>query len=136
MKSHSVNIKVPFHDVDAMGIAWHGHYLKYFEIARCELLETIGYGYAQMKDSGYSWPVIGASVRYARPAAFGQGLRITATIAEWENRLRIEYEVTDQETGQRLTTGNTVQVAVDLASRETCFGSPRVLFERLGVPYP
>ena len=36
-----VMIEVPFHDVDTMNVVWHGHYLKYFEIARCKLLDQI-----------------------------------------------------------------------------------------------
>ena len=30
----SVEITVPFHDVDMMEVVWHGHYTKYFEVAR------------------------------------------------------------------------------------------------------
>ena len=37
----TVQVKVPFHDIDIMEIAWHGHYVKYFEIARCELFEQL-----------------------------------------------------------------------------------------------
>ena len=29
----STIVEVPFFDVDSMRIVWHGHYLKYFEIA-------------------------------------------------------------------------------------------------------
>ena len=46
-------IEIPFHDVDMMEIAWHGHYVKYFEIARCKLLDKIEYNYSQMRDSGF-----------------------------------------------------------------------------------
>jgi acyl-CoA thioester hydrolase len=35
----SVDLEIPFHDVDMMQVVWHGHYAKYFEIARCALLE-------------------------------------------------------------------------------------------------
>ena len=51
-------IEIPFHDVDAAEIAWHGHYAKYFEIARCKLLDKFDYNYPQMKASGYFWPII------------------------------------------------------------------------------
>ena len=40
---HSVEIEIPFHDVDMMEVAWHGHYVKYFEIARCALLDQFDY---------------------------------------------------------------------------------------------
>jgi len=35
---------VPFFDVDSMNIVWHGHYVKYFELARCQLLELFDFG--------------------------------------------------------------------------------------------
>ena len=129
----SVTLEVPFHDVDAMGVVWHGNYLKYFEVARCALLDSIGYNYRQMNESGYTWPIVGLRVRYPKPATFGQKIVVTATIKEYEHRLRIAYLVTDALSGQRLTRGSTVQVAVDIETGEARFASPRVLLQRLGV---
>ena len=37
-----VQLEVPFHDVDRLGVVWHGHYFKYFELARTRLLRAIG----------------------------------------------------------------------------------------------
>ena len=59
-----VKVRVPFHDLDPAGIVWHGHYAKYFELARCELLRSFGYNYDDMVASGYSWPVIDLRARY------------------------------------------------------------------------
>ncbi|WP_368860434.1 acyl-CoA thioesterase, partial [Klebsiella pneumoniae] len=47
-----VSITVPFHDVDAMEVVWHGNYFRYFEIAREALLDQFDYGYRAMRDSG------------------------------------------------------------------------------------
>ena len=44
----TVEIRVPFHDVDGMQIVWHGHYYKYFEVARTKLLQPIGYDLNEM----------------------------------------------------------------------------------------
>jgi acyl-CoA thioester hydrolase len=129
-----VPITVPFHDVDMIGVAWHGHYAKYFEIARCALLDQLDYGYDAMRASGYVWPIIDMRIRYIKPIRFGQRVIVKAVLKEWENRLLIEYLVTDEKTGERLTKGTTSQVAVDMASGEMCYVSPPVLFERLGVP--
>ena len=54
----TVEIEIPFHDIDVMGIAWHGHYAKYLEIARCAMLDTISYNVPEMQASGFAWPVI------------------------------------------------------------------------------
>ncbi len=135
-RSAEVVIQVPFHDVDLVGIVWHGHYAKYFEVARCALLESFDYNYDRMLASGYGWPVIDLRFRYVKPAQFGQKIRVRATLLEWENRLRIEYLVSDDASGERLTKGESVQVAVNMVTREMCMVSPDVLFERLGEPKP
>jgi acyl-CoA thioester hydrolase len=130
-----VIIDIPFHDIDVMHVAWHGHYIRYLEIARCALFDKIDYNYPQMKQSGYLWPVIDLRVRYAQPLRFQQKVKVQAKIVEWENRLKINYVLTDLVTGQRLTKAYTVQVAVDIDTEEMCFESPKVLFTKLGVPY-
>ena len=131
--SAEVEIQVQFYDLDPMEVVWHGNYVKYLEVARCALLDAIGYNYAEMKASGYMWPIIEMNLRYAAPATFGQRLRLRAEIVEWENRLRIDYLVSDAATGRRLNRATTTQVAVDIASGEMCFVSPPILFQKLGV---
>ncbi len=128
-----VPIKIPFHDVDMMDVAWHGHYAKYFEIARCELLDSIAYNYREMRNSGYAWPVIDMHIRYAHPCHFGQDVTVFAKLVEWENRLKISYRLIDPESGKTLTKGHTIQVAVKMPEGEMLFVSPAVLFEKLGV---
>jgi len=128
----TIDLEIPFHDVDMMEVVWHGHYAKYFEIARCALLDKINYNYPQMRDSGYAWPVIDLNMRYIKPVAFGQIISVQAALVEWENRLKINYLITDKDTGARLTKGHSIQVAVDMQTKAMCFESPRVLFEKLG----
>lgn len=128
-----IDLTIPFHDVDLMAVVWHGHYVKYFEIARCALLEKIEYNYPQMRDSGYAWPVIDLRIRYAKPAEFGQIIAVSAVIVEWENRLKIDYLIYDKETGARLVKGQSVQVAVNMQTKLMCFESPKILFEKLGI---
>lgn len=133
MHEAEVEIIIPFHDVDMMAISWHGHYVKYFELARCVLFDKINYNYVQMRDSGYAWPVIDLRIRYPGPTTFNQKVIVKAVISEWENRLKIDYELRDSQTAKRLTKGYTVQVAVDMSNQEMCFESPPILYEKLGL---
>jgi YbgC/YbaW family acyl-CoA thioester hydrolase len=93
--SAEAEIQVQFFDLDPMEVVWHGHYVKYLEVARCALLDAIDYNYTQMKASGYAWPVIDMRLRYIDSATFGQRLKLRAEIVEWENRLKIDYLITD-----------------------------------------
>lgn len=128
----AARVEVPFHDVDAMNVCWHGHYLKYFEIGRAALLRTFDYDYPAMQASGYLWPIVEAHLKYVRPAAYGQALEVRTELLEFENRLKIGYEIVDVASGERLTKGYTIQVAVRAATRELQFVSPAVVFEKLG----
>jgi acyl-CoA thioester hydrolase len=126
-----VEMEIPFHDIDPMGIVWHGRYPKYFEVARCKLLDEIGYNYDDMSASGYSWPVIDMHIRYPRPLRFRQKVKVRCEIVEYDNRLRLKYLITDSASGQRMTKGETVQVAVSLSENEMQFASPPVLEEKI-----
>lgn len=128
-----VDIFVPFHDCDPMGIVWHGNYLRYFEVAREQLLNQFNYGYKQMIDSGYLWPVVDVKLKYRRSAKFEQIIRVNAKIVEYENRLKINYTLYDKETNEKLTTGYTIQVAVDQKNNELQFVCPDILFTRMGL---
>jgi len=132
MKAETI-IEIPFHDVDVMRVAWHGHYVRYMEIARCVLLDNIDYNYPQMEASGYAWPVIDMRIRYAHPLRFQQKVRIKVELVEWENRLKMNYIFEDVETGKRLTKAYTVQVAVDMAKGEMLYASPDVIYHKLGL---
>jgi len=125
-----------FHDCDAMQVVWHGHYFKYLEIARCALLQRFDYDYPQMHASGYMWPIVDTRVKYIRPLLYAQPVIVAARISEWENRLKMEYEIRDAASGDVLTRAHTIQVAVDAASGEMRYVCPPVLWERLGVDTP
>lgn len=131
--SVEVSIKVPFHDVDAMGVVWHGNYFRYFEVAREALLGQFDYGYRAMQASGYVWPVVDTRVKYRDVVKFEQQIMVRATVLEYENRLKIGYEIVDVQSGKRTTTGYTIQVAVSATTGELCFVSPPILFERMGL---
>jgi len=124
-----VEILVPFFDVDMMEVVWHGHYVKYLEVARCALLDKLDHNYSQMREAGYAWPVIDLQLRYVRGARFGQRISVRADLVEWENRLKINYLISDVETGERLTRASSTQVAVEIASREMQMVSPAMFID-------
>lgn len=124
-------LEIPFHDVDAMSVAWHGHYIKYFEAARNELLRKINYDYPDMEESGYLWPVIESKCRHISPATYTMKIRITAELSEWENRLFIKYLITDLATDKKVCKGHTIQVAVNKTNGEMCLASPQVILDKI-----
>ena len=131
--SHETEVVPAFFNIDPMEIVWHGHYVKYLEVARTALLGKFDYDYPRMRASGYAWPIVDLRLKYVRPAELGQKLIVRSEIVEWENRLRIAYRIRDAQSGRKLTEATTTQVAVDMATREMQYVCPRVLWDRLGV---
>ena len=127
MISATTELKAQFYDLDPMNIVWHGNYARFLEQARCELLDLIGFNYTQMAATDHAWPIVDMRTKYIRPIRFGQRIAVTATLVEWENRLRIDYRITDAETGEVLTKAQTTQMAVHIRTGETAFESPAPL---------
>lgn len=129
--SAEISRKIEFYDLDPMQIVWHGNYVKYFEEARCALLDLIDYNYDKMNESGYHWPIVDMRVKYVGSAQFKQTIRIIAELIEYENRIKINYRVIDKDSGQVLTKGYTVQAAVNVDTGEMAFMSPQILLDKL-----
>lgn len=127
-------IDVPFHDVDAMQVVWHGHYVKYLEVARCELLDLIDYSYLQMRDSGYLWPIVDMRIKYVASAKYFRQIEVVTELVEVHNRMKINYRIYDAQSKALLTKAHTVQVAVEIQSGEMQFESPKILTEKFKLP--
>lgn len=124
-------LTVPFFDVDSMNIVWHGHYCKYLELARCKLLDKIGYNYRAMAESGFSFPIVDMHIKYIQPLVFEQQLVITASLVEWQYRLKIAYLIRAADTGEKLTKAYTVQAAVDQQTRQLHLACPAILINKV-----
>jgi acyl-CoA thioester hydrolase len=124
-------ITVPFFDVDSMNIVWHGHYCKYLEVARCNLLDKLGYNYTDMKNSGFMFPIVDMQIKYLQPLVFEQQVIVSASLVEWEFRLKIHYVIRDAASGSVLSKAYTVQAAVNANTKLLLIGSPEPLIEKV-----
>jgi acyl-CoA thioester hydrolase len=131
MISAEISLQAQFYQIDPMNVVWHGHYVQFFEQARSALLARIGYNYREMAASGFGWPIVDLRVKYVKPITLGQRFVVRATLVEYENRIRIDYRVMDQDTRAVLTKAQTTQLAVDIATGELSFESPAALIDRV-----
>jgi acyl-CoA thioester hydrolase len=129
--SAEIEVKAPFYDVDSMGVVFHGNYVKYLEDARCALLETIGYDYAAMLESGYAWPIVGMTIKYISPIRFKQVVKVRATLVEYENCIKMKYALSDAKTGKKIAKAETTQMAVNVGTMEALYFSPQILLDKI-----
>jgi acyl-CoA thioester hydrolase len=122
---------VEYFDCDPLKVVWHGNYFNYFEVGRRMLLEKIGYDYNEMEKSGYAFPIIEVSAKFPGALRFRDRARVKAVLVEYENRLRIKYEIHNVQTGLLTTRGVTTQMAVEMRTNESCFVCPQILIDKV-----
>jgi len=117
LRETRVELEVPFHDVDPLNVVWHGHYYKYFEIARTRLMRSVGLEAGQLI-GGRHWLMVSESkCRHGFPLRYGERFEVAAWFRDVHKRLCIAYEITNLEHGRRSARGHTILVWTDLEGR-------------------
>lgn len=117
LRETSVEIEVPFHDIDGLGIVWHGHYYKYFEIARTKLLRGVGLDAGDIIGPRFRFLVVESHCRYVSALHYGDQVRVSAWFGDLRHRIRILYEITILATERRAARGHTILATTDLEGR-------------------
>ena len=106
MKTGIRRYRVPYADTDKMGVVYYGNYLRYFEMARNELMRDCGWSYKDCEDAGFMLPVLHAEVDYRKSARYDDLLELRARYRSLKGvRLEIECEV--RRDGELLASGFT-----------------------------
>lgn len=130
LRETSIELEVPFHDVDALQIVWHGHYYKYFEQARTKLMRACKLDGPEVFEIGHGLLVIESRCRYVSPLRYGDTLLVHAWLADTTNRIQFQFEIENRTEGRIAARGHTTLVATttqgDLLHR-----TPQAILDRL-----
>lgn len=128
--TQSFKTVIQFHDIDPMGVMWHGNYPRLLETARDLVFKKFNYGYQQMVESGYMWPIVDMQIRYKGYIKLHQEVEVSATLKEFENRFLFTYTIKDSTTNELLTKATTTQVAIKVATGELLFAIPEEIIAK------
>ena len=114
----SSTVRVRYAETDKMGVVYYANYFVWFEVARADLLRTLGWSYREMEDAGVSLPVIEAHCEYHRPTRYDDELTVRAEGRLLSPiRLEFRYEVTRAADEVRAASGRTVHASLDASGR-------------------
>jgi acyl-CoA thioester hydrolase len=117
MLTCTTTIRVRYADTDKMGIVYYGKYFEYFEVARTEMLRSLGLPYREIEMKGFELPVATASIKYYKGAVYDDELLVTATlILKHSPKVEIHYEVKRKSDNEVIAEGETTLVFVDAIS--------------------
>ena len=112
-RESSVEFRVRYSETDQMGVAYHGHYLAWCEMARTEHMRRLGVRYRDLEARGVRLAVSDAHVRFAKSARYDDQLRAWAWITEVASRrIAFGYRIERLDDGAILATAETSLVSV------------------------
>ncbi len=132
MVSNEIQVRVRYAETDQMGYVYYGNYATYFEVARVELLRSLGFTYKKLEEEGVMLPVLDFSIKYFKPAFYDDVLTIKTTVPEIPTaRIRFLYE-TFNDVGTLLNKAETTLVFINrLTNRPTAIPvEMRKIFEK------
>jgi acyl-CoA thioester hydrolase len=112
--------RVNYSETDQMGVAYHGRYVVWLDMARTEHLRRSGTTYRELEQGGLLLAVGDLQVRFRAPARYDDLVRIRCWVREVASRrVTFGYAVERAESGELLATATTAMMALDREFRVT-----------------
>lgn len=113
MPSSITTLRVRYAETDQMGVVYYANYLVWFEVARTDLLRSLGWTYREMEAEGVFLPVIESHCEYRRPARYDDEIEIR-TEGRLCSQVRMEfvYDVVLKSTDVVAAAGCTLHAAL------------------------
>jgi acyl-CoA thioester hydrolase len=116
--SNTTTVRVRYAETDAMGVAYYANYFVWMEVARTDLLRSLGWTYREMEESGVVLPVIEATCTYRSPARYDDLLEIrTEGRVMSPVRMEFTYDIAEPNQNRVLASGRTAHAAVTKAGK-------------------
>jgi len=109
--NNKTEVNVRFSEVDALGIVWHGHYLKFFEDGREAFGREHGLGYLDVYEHQLTIPLININVDFKKIVKYGDSVRIeTVFINSPAAKIIFNYKIFRLSDNELVATGESTQV--------------------------
>ncbi|HCN85179.1 MAG TPA: thioesterase [Sphingobacteriaceae bacterium] len=127
MFTHESRIRVRYGETDQMGYMYYGNYAEWYEVARVEMLRSLGMTYRSMEESGVMMPVLELKCKYIKPALYDEEITIKVTVDKMPGmRIHFSYELYN-ESSELINIGETTLVFVNIKSKRPCLPSEEFL---------
>ncbi len=114
----SIRVPVRFSETDAMGVVWHGNYLKFFEDAREQFGKDFGIQYLDVHAQGYFIPIVKSEISHKASIFYGEEAVVHIILEQHDSaKIVFRYKVINDTTKQVAATGMTMQVFMFVSDR-------------------
>ena len=114
----SIEIPIRFSETDAMGVIWHGNYLKFFEDGREYFGIKYNMKYLDFYEKGFYTPIVKTDINYKSSVYYGQKIKVRVILIHCaSSKIIFKYEVINITTGEIAATGSTTQIFLRVKER-------------------
>jgi acyl-CoA thioester hydrolase len=114
----ATELRVRYAETDQMGVVYHTNYLVWCEIARTDLIRTLGASYRELEERGIRLAVSEASVRYIAAARYDDRIRVETRLTRVTSRTMVfDYTIMNADSSQRLAIASTTLISLDPSNR-------------------
>ena len=111
--THRFSRGIPFYELDAIQMLWHGNYVKLLEEGREAWGEHFGLSYRTIYDNGYVVPVVDLHIQYKETARSGDRLVVETSYQPTPAaKLTFNYTIFRESDQAVLATATTTQLFV------------------------
>jgi acyl-CoA thioester hydrolase len=135
IRTHTIQLRVGYADVDAMGYLHHARYIVYFEMGRTELLRANGVAYRDFAARGIFYVVARLECRFRAPAHYDDVLTLETT-TEKLSPVRVDHTYVLRRDDKLLAEARTTLVLVGRDGKPTALPDDLMaaLTSRVGEP--
>lgn len=114
-------VRIRYAETDQMGYVYYGNYAAFYEVARTEMLRSLGLTYRDMEAEGIMLPVMEMSSKYLKPALYDDLIKIKVSIVEKPSvKITFLYELFN-EANDLINTAETTLVFYNKLKNRPCF---------------
>ncbi|MEO6523283.1 MAG: thioesterase family protein [Mucilaginibacter sp.] len=120
MFTNTNKLRVRYGETDQMGYMYYGNYAEFYEVARVEMLRTLGLTYKGMEEFGIMMPVLELHCKYIKPALYDEEITIKTTIEKMPGvKIHFKYELFNEKQ-ELINVGETLLVFVNMEAKRPC----------------
>ncbi|MDB5002670.1 MAG: ybgC [Mucilaginibacter sp.] len=127
MFEYSTKIRVRYGETDQMGYMYYGNYAEFYEVARVEMLRSLGLTYSGMEASGIMMPVLEMKSKYLKPALYDEEITVKVIMDKMPGvKIYFRYDLYNEKK-ELIHQAETLLVFVNMTTNRPCLPSSEFL---------
>lgn len=110
--------KANYYETDQMGIIHHSNYIRWFEVARTDYMDQLGFGYDKAMEAGIDFMLLNVQCSYKSMVRFNDIVKIIPSISQLSpSRMTITYQIINVKSEELCCIGSTSHCYFDNAKQ-------------------